>query len=73
MLYVSKDECGCDRYMVTNDQGQCLIFTSNGAIATFVDKHSQGIDPNLRLTVGGDPGSRQAKRPLFHHIRQYYK
>lgn len=73
MLYITKDELGCNRYMVTNDQGSCLIFTTNGQIANYVEQHSYGIDPGLRLCVGGDPGSRRAQRPLFHHIRQYYR
>jgi hypothetical protein len=73
MLFISQDETGCNRYMVTNDQGLCLIYTSDGAMATFVDKHSRGLDPELRLVVGGDPGTRGALAPLFHHIRQYYK
>lgn len=56
--------------MVTNDQGLCLIRTSNLAIANFVNKHSKGIPPGMFLTVGGDPGARKAKRSIFHYIRK---
>lgn len=70
MLYVTEDECGVPIYMVTNDQGLCLIRTSNLAIANFVNKHSKGIPPGMFLTVGGDPGARKAKRSIFHYIRK---
>jgi hypothetical protein len=56
--------------MVTNDQGLCLIRTTDSAIAEFVDRHSKGVDPNLRLTVGGDPGSRDRSPPIWKHIRR---
>ena len=73
MLFTERDEFGgSTMYMVCNDQGLCLIRTTNGAIATFVHKHSKGIDPNLRLTVGGDPGTKKSgPKPIFHHIRRY--
>lgn len=70
MLFV-EDQDGIVIYTVCNDAGLCLIRTRNGAIANFVQKHSKGISPDLRLTVGGDPGTRQSRRPIFHHIRKY--
>ncbi len=71
MLFRDEDENGMITYMVCNDQGSCLIRTTSGNIAAFVNNHSKGIDPNLRLLIGGDPGSRQSKKPIFHHIRRY--
>lgn len=58
-------------YMVTNDQGLCLIRTTDGAIADFVDKHSKGVNPDLRLMVGGDYGSRVTNPPIWKHIRRF--
>lgn len=72
MLLCDQDENGICTYMVCNDQGGCLIRTTSRAIAHFVNAHSKGIDPNLRLTVGGDPGTRLAHHPIFHHIRKLY-
>jgi hypothetical protein len=71
MLFRDEDENGIITYMVCNDQGSCLIRTTSSNIANFVHRHSKGIDSDLRLTVGGDPGTKQAKKPLFHHIRRY--
>jgi hypothetical protein len=73
MLFASNDDTGITMYMVCNDQGLCLIRTSDGAVARFVEEHSHGIDPSLRLTVGGDPGTRKknSNNPIFHHIRRY--
>ena len=59
--------------MVTNDQGLCLIRTTDGAIAEFVERHSKGINPTLRLTVGGDPGTRAKNAPIWTHIRKFSK
>ena len=71
MLFAEEDEDCQWVYMVCNDQGQCLIRTTDPAIARFVNEHSRGINPSLRLTVGGDPGTRRAPRQIFHHIRRY--
>ena len=71
MLFIDRDKYGCTMYMVCNDAGLCLIRTTNGAIAWYVHTKSLGVDPNLRLSVGGDPGTRQARRPVFHHVRRY--
>ena len=71
MLFVDTDETGIDRYMVTNDQGLCLIYTTSRAIAHFVDQHSRGIPPGTYLVVGGDPKSRRREnRPIFHHVKR---
>jgi hypothetical protein len=71
MLFVSEDPIdGQTYYMVCNDQGLCLIRTTSGAIANFVEKHSKGLSANLRLVVGGDPGTRSNPNLLFHHIRR---
>jgi len=70
MLYVDQDETGLERYMVTNDQGLCLIRTTSRAIAHFVNENSRGISPDMFLLVGGDRGSRLRNPKLFHHIRR---
>jgi hypothetical protein len=70
MLFRNEDENGITTYMVCNDQGLCLIRTTSSRIADFVDRHSRGINPDLRLTVGGDPGTKQTKRPIFYHVRK---
>lgn len=59
--------------MACNDAGLCLIATRDLAIAKFVDQASQGVPPDLRLTVGGDPGTSQHRNPIFYHIRRYSK
>jgi len=71
MLFRDEDEYGIITYMVCNDQGFCLIRTTSSRIANFVNRHSTGISSDLRLTVGGDPGTKQARYPIFHHIRKY--
>jgi hypothetical protein len=71
MLIIDRDECGITMYMVCNDAGSCLIRTADGYIAHYIHYLSKGIDTNLRLTVGGDPGTRQATHPVFHHVRRY--
>ena len=71
MLFADYDDYGCIMYTVCNDQGLCLIRTSNGLIARYVHILSRGVAPDLRLTVGGDPGTRQARHPVFHHVRRY--
>lgn len=71
MLFEDRDENGVSIYMVCNDEGYCLIRTTSNLIAQFVHSHSKGIDTKLRLTVGGDPGTRDRRIPIFHHIRRY--
>ena len=48
---------GLDKiYSVYNDSGALLIYTTNGKLAHFVAQHAPGVDPALRLRIGGDPG-----------------
>lgn len=70
MLYRETDETGVSTYMVCNDAGLCLIRTTSSAIAYFVESHAQGIPPTLRLTVGGDPGTR-SDRKIWQHVRRW--
>lgn len=72
MIYLDNDECGVTTYMVCNDEGMCLIRTTSSRIAYFVERHVYGIDPSLRLTVGGDPGAKN-KKSLWTHIRRFRK
>jgi len=72
MLFIERDRYGITTYMVTNDQGLCLIRTTNGRLATFVDAHSKGIDPELRLRIRGDPGTPNEK-PIWTHRRRFTK
>ena len=72
MLYVTEDDDGVLTYMVTNNQGLCLICTTNGGIALYVNAFTKNINPDLRLNVGGDPGTRNNATPrIFHHVRRY--
>ena len=73
MIYVDYDDTGLEIYMVTNDYNECLIRTTNRGLAYFVDKHSRGLKQGMFLLVGGDPGSRKTRRPIFHHIRRYFR
>ena len=60
-------------YMVTNNEGLCLIRTTNGGIALYVNAFTKNISPDLRVNVGGDPGTRKnTENPrIFHHVRRY--
>ena len=70
MLFVDEDDNGIESYMVTNEQGLCLIRTTSRAIAHFVNQHSK-IPAGYFLVVGGDPKSRRkTNRPIFHHIKR---
>ena len=73
MIYVDYDDNGLPVYMVTNDHDDCLIRTTNRGIAYFVDANTRGLPRGMFLVVGGDPGSRKAKKPIFHHIRKYFR
>jgi hypothetical protein len=72
MLYIDRDKLGTTTYTVTNDQGLCLIRTTNGKIATFVNAYSKGVDPALRLRVGGDRGTPNEKH-IWTHVRRFSK
>jgi hypothetical protein len=71
MLFVRYFD-GVPQYVVCNEAGVCLIVTSSSAIAGFVENHVKGIDPELRLNIGGDPGTKK-ERKLWHHVRKYTK
>ena len=71
-MLITRTIDGEDWHIVTNNQGAILIYTTDGAIAHFVNNFTPKLDPNLRLTVGGDPGTRRRENnPVFHHIRRY--
>ena len=72
MLYFDRDSNGITTYMVTNDQGLCLIRTTDAKLATFVDAHSKGVNPELRLRVGGDRGTSKEKH-IWTHVRRFSK
>lgn len=63
---------GITQYVVCNEAGKCLIVTTSSAIAEFVERHVKGISPDLRLNIGGDPGTKVEKK-LWHHIKRYTK
>ena len=72
MLFYDRDRYGLTTYTVTNDQGLCLIRTTNAKIATFVDAYSRGANPELRLRVGGDEGT-PGEKHIWTHIRRFTK
>ena len=72
MLYYDRDSYGITTYTVTNDQGLCLIRTTDAQLATFVDVHSKGVNPELRLRVGGDKGTAKEKQ-IWTHVRKFTK
>ena len=74
MLFTTRDQWGITTYTVCNNQGLCLIRTTNGYLARVVDACTKKINPNLRLNVGGDPGTKNNPRPrIFHHIKRYQR
>lgn len=73
MLLRDVDELGITTYIVLNDTGLCLIRTTNSAIAAFVEKHTPGAHPDLRLMVGGDRGARKGQSPIWTHVRKFTK
>ena len=73
MLITGFDECGIPIYMACNDAGLCLIITRSHKIAAFVSRASKGVNPELRLTVGGDPGTSQPKPPIWQFVRKLEK
>jgi hypothetical protein len=73
MLFIDQDpDTGTYTYMVCNDAGLCLIRTTSSRIANFVERHSQGVPTALRLTVGGDPGTRTTQH-IWQHVRRWSK
>jgi hypothetical protein len=69
MLYISNSGL-TPMYIVTNDEGLMLLYTSNSKMARYVNEQSKGIDPDLRLRIGGDKGTK-AEHPLWHHVRKF--
>ncbi len=69
MLIVDYDDLGIATYMVCNSQGLCLIRTTSSRIAAYIERHVHRAHPDLRLMVGGDPGSRVPKL-IWRHIRR---
>jgi hypothetical protein len=63
---------GITQYVVCNEAGDCLIVTTSSKIAEFVERHIKGVPRELRLNVGGDPGTKVEKK-LWHHIKRYTK
>lgn len=63
---------GITQYVVCNEAGDCLIVTTSSKIAEFVERHTKGVPRQLRLNVGGDPGTKVEKK-LWHHIKRYTK
>ena len=72
MLFYDRDRYGITTYTVTNDQGLCLIRTTNAKLATYVDARSKGVSPELRLRVGGDRGT-PGEKHIWTHIRRFTK
>lgn len=69
MLYADRDQFGITTYLVTNEQDLCLIRTTDARLAWFVERNSYGINPELRLKVGGDPGT-ILNNPMWTHVRR---
>ena len=63
---------GITQFVVCNEAGKCLIVTTSSKIAMFVENHVKGIPSDLRLNIGGDPGTKVEKK-LWHHIKRYTK
>ena len=59
--------------MACNDQGFCLIRTRDRQMALFVSQASRGVNPELRLTVGGDVGTQQENPPIWQFVRKLGK
>jgi hypothetical protein len=72
VIFIERDHCGITTYMVCNDAGICLIRTTSSRIAFYVESHVHGVDPSLRLTIGGDPGAK-IKRSLWTHVRRFQR
>ena len=55
-------------HSVYNEQGDLLIYTTNGKLASFVADRAVGISADFRLRIGGDPGTRAVDKQ-GHWIR----
>ena len=71
MLIREQDQLGITTYTVFNQIGQILIRTTNSKIAYFVEYYvRKGIDPSLRLRIGGDRGA-EIQGPIWVHVRRF--
>lgn len=71
MLVRERDQTGITTYSVFNDRGQLIIRTTNSKIAYFIEYHiRQGVDPSLRLRIGGDRGA-EIQGPVWVHVRRF--
>ena len=71
MIIQDRDPWGLSKWMVVNNQGLCLVSTTDGRLAKFVEYHvRQGVAAELRLLIGGDPGSANTATPIWHHVRR---
>ena len=59
-------------HVVTNRADQILIYTTSSSIAHFINNFTPTLNNNLRLNVGGDPGTKShSDKRIFHHVRRY--
>jgi hypothetical protein len=71
MLIREQDQLGITTYIVCNGRGEMLIRTTNSKIAYFIEYHvRQGVDPALRLRIGGDRGA-EIQGPVWMHVRRF--
>lgn len=69
MLFIREFD-GMIQYIVCNEAGDCLIVTTSSKIANFIERNVKGVSPDLRLNIGGDPGTKVEKK-LWHHVKRY--
>lgn len=71
MLVKERDDVGITTYTVYNSAGQILIRTSSSKIAYYVEYYvRKGVNPELRLSVGGDKGT-LIEQHLWIHKRKF--
>jgi hypothetical protein len=71
MLKVERDDCGIDTYIVYNDYGDVVLYTTDGQLARIVAYCIPGVRRDHRLTIGGDVRRSEKYIKVFHHIRNY--
>ena len=58
-----RNDIGVERfYSAYNNSGSLLIYTTSGKMASFVADHARLVDSDMRLRVGGDPGTVTERR-----------
>lgn len=58
-----RNDLGVGRfYSAYNNSGSLLLYTTSGKMAAFVADHARLVDSDMRLRVGGDPGTTTEKR-----------